>query len=173
MRRLGLIVLLLSGVAAAQTDSGQSGQNQSGQTGNVWNVTIVAGITANSSVTATNECFATHKFQTSFNISFMKLIGPDTFSVAPRQSREFPVQFDTRGMSPGSYDGFVRVRCLDCNHEKGCKQDYTDLHVMLTVPPPKAPPEETPPNLHPEWKPSRTTNLWSGVNISIKPKGAK
>jgi hypothetical protein len=101
-----------------------------------WNVKLNAEDTAPSTVTATNDCFAIHNFKIQpDHLPFMTLKGDATFPVAPKSQHVVPVEFNTHGMKPGSYNATLTVRCMDCKSEPGCREDHQDLHVFLVVTP--------------------------------------
>jgi hypothetical protein len=135
-----------------------------------WNVKLNAEDTAPSTVTATNQCSAPHMFKIQpDHLQFMTLKGEATFQVAPKSQHVVPVEFNTHGMKPGSYDAMLTVRCMDCKTEATCHEDHQDLHVFLTV---VTPPPANWTKVQPDQKGSVTQNpalLWVNIWPNIKP----
>jgi len=135
-----------------------------------WRVQLKANSVAPSGIEATNDCKRTHTFQiVPDSLPYMRLMGPDTFDVAPGASYKEPVQFDTRSMQVGQYDAVLTVKCLTCKSEPGCKEDHKNLHVYLTVMPGTASWTE----IHPEQKGSVKDNpelTWSDIHPESKPQ---
>ncbi len=135
-----------------------------------WRVQLRANIVAPSNIEATNaSCHRTHRFQVEpENLPFMRLLGESTFAVSPGSQHRVPVQFDTRNIKPGQYEAVVKVKCLTCKSEPGCKEDHVNLHVFLTVLPAL-------PNwaaVHPESKPHAGVSpprRWTQIAPEQKP----
>jgi hypothetical protein len=137
-----------------------------------WNVKLNAEDTAPSTVTATNECSAPHLFKIQpDHLAFMTLKGEATFTVPPKSQHVVPVEFNTHGMKPGSYNATLTVRCMDCKSEPTCHEDHQDLHVFLTVAP-AAPTLANWTSVQPDQKGSIKGNpalLWVNIWPNIKP----
>jgi len=136
-----------------------------------WRVQLKANTVAPSTITAENiSCHRTHQFKVvPDSLPFMKLLGDDTFEVAPGEQHTVPVQFDTREMEPGSYDAVITVQCLTCKSEPGCRENKTDLHVYLTVLPGTADWND----IHPEEKGTVKNNpalRWCNISPDKKPQ---
>jgi hypothetical protein len=163
-----LFALLFASVSSTAPQNTPSPQTSA--TAN-WNVKLNAEDTAPSTVTATNECSAVHHFQIQpDHLAFMNLKGEASFQVPPNSQHVVPVEFNTHGLKPGSYDAVLTVRCMDCKSERTCHEDHQDLHVFLTVTP--ALPNWS--SIFPDEKESVTHNpalLW--VNISPEKKPSK
>lgn len=163
-RAFGLLAVALFVVAMPQRGAAQAGGEFE------WRFPLKQDTVAPSNIEAENICFKTHTFQVEpETLPFMRLMGPSSFSVNPGQSHKVPVQFDTRNMKPGQYEAVIKVRCMTCRGEKGCRQDHKDLHVYLTVVP--GAPNWS--NVFPEQKglSSRSPTLrWSAVAPEKKPK---
>jgi len=158
------ILLFLIAVPAVSI-APSSGEPQKSDA-SAWNVPLRANQVRPSTVTATNDCFATHQFQIEpDHLPFMRLLGPSQFSVAPKSQVVVPVEFDTHGLITGSYNATLTVRCKNCKSEAGCKEDHKDLHVYLTVFPNWI-------EVYPGEKDSVAQNpalRWLGVNPEYKP----
>src|SRR5712692_4853369 len=167
MTRFGRVCLLVGSVvllgAAPPRAVAQAGSEFE------WRVQLRVNTVAPSNIEATNICFKTHRFQVQpETLPFMRLLASGSFSVNPSSSHQVPVQFDTRNMNVGQYEAVIRVNCLTCRSEKGCKEDHQNLHVFLTVLP--GLPSWT--NVYPEQKDgaSRSPALrWSNVSPEKKP----
>lgn len=134
-----------------------------------WRVQLRANTVAPSNIEANNaSCHRTHRFQVEpESLPFMRLLGEPAFAVSPGNQHKVPVQFDTRNVKPGQYDAVIKVKCLTCKSEPGCKEDHVNLHVFLTVLPAL-------PNwaaLHPELKVIERgpAPRWSGIAPEQKP----
>ncbi|GEM_PF-3147118 len=100
-----------------------------------WRVQLRANTVAPSAIDATNAtCHRTHRFQVQpTSLPFMRVLGEPTFEVSPGNHHRVPVEFDTRNMKPGQFEALVRVNCLTCKKEPGCREDHQNLHIFLTV----------------------------------------
>ena len=126
--------ILLFLVTISTVSTAPKSETPQGSETAAWNVPLRANQVRPSTVTATNDCSRTHQFQIEpDHLAFMRLLGPASFSVAPKSQKIEPVEFDTRGLTTGSYDATLSVRCMDCRREPGCTEDHRDLHVFLTV----------------------------------------
>lgn len=135
-----------------------------------WRVQLRVNIVAPSNIEATNaSCHRTHRFQVEpERLPFMRLLGESTFSVSPGSQHRVPVEFDTRNIKPGQYEAVVKVKCLTCRSEPGCREDHKNLHVFLTVLPGLANWSA----VHPELKTPEggsPTRRWTGVAPEQKP----
>jgi hypothetical protein len=134
-----------------------------------WRVQLKQNVVAPSNIEAENICFRTHSFQVQpESLPFMRLRESGSFSVGPGASHKVPVEFDTRNQKPGQYEAVIRVDCLTCKSEKGCREDHKNLHVFLTVLP--AAPNWS--GVHPEQKGSTSQSpalRWSNISPEKKP----
>jgi hypothetical protein len=118
----------------------------------VWNIGVhPPNWTGTSSLEIVNRCRHNHLFEVLVsNLPFLRFLA-DTHHVpvAGRNSKELPVQFDTSGMEPGSYNGQVIVHCIDCPKEPTCTQDREYVPVQLAVAKEPETPQPNQPNQPP------------------------
>ena len=123
-----LLLVLAASLFALVSRAGAQGEFE-------WRVELRANTVAPSAIDATNaSCHRTHRFQVEpTSLPFMRLLGESTFEVSPGDHHRVPVEFDTRNMKPGQFEALLRVNCLTCKKEPGCREDHKNLHVFLTV----------------------------------------
>jgi len=99
-----------------------------------WDVTIASGAKAKSNLAVVNHCQKAHTFRvTTENLFFLRFLDAMEVKVSGGQTVEMPVEFDTTGLSVGSYEGTVVINCLTCKNEGACEQDQERLFVKPRV----------------------------------------
>ena len=107
---------------------------QSAQERQPWEVRLAPNTQASSTITIQNQCQQTHTFNViQQQAPFLQLLAAPLVNVAGNNSYQFPVRFNTNGLSAGQYQGTVIVKCETCSKEKTCKQDREILPIQLTV----------------------------------------
>jgi hypothetical protein len=154
---LGGLLLLLSVHPGGAGSARQAEQKKA-----VWEVTVAANTRARSDIKVRNNCEREHTFTVEpHDLPYIQLPAPPTITVPGRVVQNMPVTFDTTGMRPGQYEGYLRVKCETCRYDRGCHQDNERLAVRLTVtpaaaaqrPPPGPAPDTLPPRRRPDTLP--------------------
>jgi len=163
-KRKVLLFVLAASLFALVSRAGPQGEFE-------WRVQLRANTVAPSGIDATNAtCHRTHTFQVEpTSLPFMRVLGEPTFEVSPGNHHRVPVEFDTRNMNPGQFEALIRVNCLTCKKEPGCREDHKNLHVFLTVLPAVA----NWLSVHPEQKDGAINSpslRWSNVSPEKKPQ---
>jgi hypothetical protein len=109
----------------------------------VWNLSLPAGMVITSAVNVTNKCRDGVQLKLeSKDLKF--LILPDKpIDVAAERTIAVPVQFDTKALKPGKYEGALTITCVTCGGESGCPISKEERKVSLTVTPAMGGPQVT------------------------------
>lgn len=111
--------------------------NPASPSGQIWRLgTLRTGKVYPTTVTARNvDCRGRHNFAVSVEgAPWLRITGPSTLSgIAPGGSRATEAEVDFRDAAPGEYRGKIVVRCLTCPPPPKCRQDLTEIDVLVTV----------------------------------------
>lgn len=66
---------------------------------------------------------------------WLRVTGPKQFDgLRPGDSRTSPAELDTRGLTTGLYEGWIRLRCTTCPPPPRCYQNIGLVHVVFRIP---------------------------------------
>jgi subtilisin family serine protease len=130
MRMLAVILCLAGSMAAQSRQASGTGQNEF-----EWRFSIQQNQTVSSTIEAENGCHSRHRFEVETKTlpPFMRLRGNRSVEVNSQSRKLLPVEFDSATLKPGSYEGVVTIRCIDCKRERGCNVDRQLLHIYMSV----------------------------------------
>src|SRR5262249_1660989 len=111
-----LVMILWLSVAMVSQSRPASGP---GQNAFEWRFSIQQNQSVSSTIEVENACHSRHHFEVETKTlpSFMRLLGNSKVEVNSQSRQLLPVEFDSARMTPGSYEGVVTIRCMNCKRE--------------------------------------------------------